>query len=142
VDELRRVEGFDAKLVDSLRPYLTVYPFVGESGINPNTAPPHVLALLFFDDGVDLRLAPESTVRDILRIREEGGLLCGEAQSDETCTPIREIVTNAIYPPPSFASDVFTVVAEARVGDMRRSIEAVIDRREAPDTLLLSWRVL
>jgi type II secretory pathway component PulK len=135
VDELRRVEGFDAKLVDSLRPYLTVYPFVGESGINPNTAPPHVLALLFFDDGVDLRLAPESTVRDILRIREEGGLLCGEAQSDETCTPIREIVTNAIYPP-------FTVVAEARVGDMRRSIEAVIDRREAPDTLLLSWRVL
>jgi hypothetical protein len=101
-----------------------------------------VLALLFFDDGVDLVLAPESTVRDILRIRDEGGLLCGEAQSEETCTPIREIVTNAIYPPPSFASDVFTVVAEARVGDMRRSIEAVIDRREAPDTLLLSWRVL
>jgi len=144
VDELRRVEGFDAKLVDALRPYLTVYPFVGQSGINPNSAPPHVLALLFFNDGVAEVLAPESTVRDILRIREEGGLVCGEAQSDEACTPIGEIVTNAnsIYPPPSFTSDVFTVIAEARVGDVRRSIEAVIDRREAPDTLLLSWRVL
>jgi general secretion pathway protein K len=144
LDELRRVEGFDAALVDALRPYLTVYPFAASGGINPNTAPRHVLALLFANDGVELRLAPEDTVREILKIREEGGRICGEEQSGPDCTPIRQIVNlqNAIYPPPSFQSDVFTVVAEARVGEVRRTIEAVIDTRDGSQPLLLSWRVL
>jgi general secretion pathway protein K len=142
LDELRRVEGFDAKLVDALRPYLTVYPYAGAGGINPNTAPPHVLALLFFDDGVDLRLAPEDTVREILKIRQEDGIICPEDQSGEDCTPIREIVTNAIYPPPQVGSNVFTVVAEARVGDVARNLEAVIHRLEDGTVRLLSWRVL
>lgn len=142
LDELRRVEGFDAKLVDALRPYLTVYPYAGTGGINPNTAPPHVLALLFFDDGVDLRLAPEDTVRQILKVRQEDGILCPEDQSGEDCTPIREIVTNAIYPPPDVGSAVFTVVAEARVGEVARSVEAVIHRLEDGTVRLLSWRVL
>lgn len=141
-DELRRVEGFDGKLVEALEPYVTVYPYAGTGGINLNTAPPHVLALLFFDDGVDLRLAPESTVREILEVREEGGVICAEDQSDESCTPIRELVTNAIYPPPDVASNVFTVVARARVGDVTRSIEAVMHRLEEGEVRLLSWRVL
>jgi general secretion pathway protein K len=142
VDELRRVEGFDVALVEALRPYVTVHPYVGKTGINPNTAPPHVLALLYFDDGVDLRLAPEDTVREILQVRQDGGAVCGEGQSGEQCTPIREIVENAIFPEPSFASDVFVVTAEARVGSVRRSIEAVLDRSEGAKPLLLSWRVL
>ncbi len=142
VDELRLVEGFDVALVEALRPYVTVYPFVGQTGVNPNTAPPHVLALLFFDDGVDLRLAPEDTVREILEVRQEGGAVCGESQSGEQCTPIREIVENAIFPPPSFATDVFVVTAEARIGSVRRSIEAVLDRSQGAQPLLLSWRVL
>ena len=49
--------------------------------MNLNTAPPHVLALLWFDDGVEQRLADEDTVRQILRVRAEGGLLCGEGAS-------------------------------------------------------------
>ena len=142
VGELRRVEGFDAKLVAALEPYVTVHPYAGVGGINLNTAPPHVLALLFFDDGVDLRLAPESTVRDILEVREEGGILCTEEQSDESCTPIRDLVTNAIYPPPDVGSSVFVVVARARVGDVTRSIEAVMQRLEGGLVRLLSWRVL
>lgn len=142
VDELRLIEGFDAPLVEALRPYVTVYPYVASGGINPNTAPPHVLALLFFDDGVDLRLAPEDTVREILSVRQEGGSVCGEAQSAEQCTPIREIVENAIFPPPSFSSDVFVVTAEVRVGSVHRSIEAVLDRSKGAAPLLLSWRVL
>jgi hypothetical protein len=101
-----------------------------------------VLALLFFDDGVDLRLAPEDTVREILSVRQEGGLVCGEEQSAEGCTPIRQIVENAIFPPPSFHSDVFVVTAEVRVGAVRRSIEAVLDRSEGAAPLLLSWRAL
>lgn len=141
VDELRRVEGFDGTLVERLRPYVTVYPYVGGGGINPNTAPPHVLALLSFNDGAEVRLADEATVRDLLRIRLDGRLVCAE-QSSEECTPITELVTNAIFPEPSFESDVFVVTARARVGDIERGIEAVIDRSVGAQPLLLSWRVL
>ena len=119
-----------------------MYPFVGGGGVNPNTAPPHVLALLFYDDGVDLRLAPEDTVRELLTVRQDGGNVCGDSQSHESCTPIREVVENAIFPEPTFATDVFVVTAEVRVGSVHRSIEAVIDRSEGPQPLLLSWRVL
>jgi general secretion pathway protein K len=142
VDELRKVAGFDAQLVDALRPYVTVYPFVNGGGVNPNTAPPHVLALLFYSDGVDLTLAKEDTVREILSVRQDGGQVCGDKQSFESCTPIREIVENAIYPEPTFATDVFVVTAEAQVGSVRRSIEAVLDRSNGAEPLLLSWRVL
>ena len=141
VDELRRVEGFDARLVDALRPYVTVYPYVEGGGINPNTAPPWVLALLFFNDGVESRLADEDTVKSILAVRKQGGFLCGE-QSVEGCTPINSLVTNAIFPEPRFTSDVFTITAEARVGDVARRIEVVLDRSEGAEPLLLSWRAL
>lgn len=141
VDELRRIEGFDARIVDSLRPYVTVYPLKG-GGINPNTAPPWVLSLLFFDDEVELRLADPDTIRSILAIRKEGGFVCGEDQSGEGCTPIRSLVTNAIFPSPSYTSDVFVVTAWAQVGDVTRRIEAVLDRSEASAPRLLSWRAL
>ena len=142
VDELRRVEGFDARLLDALRPYVTVYPYAGGGGINPNTAPPHVLSLLFFDDEVELRLADEDTVRSILAIRKDGGFVCGEGQSAEGCTPIRSLVTNAIFPEPNFTSNVFVVTARAQVGDVARRVEAVLDRSAGATPLLLSWRVL
>jgi type II secretory pathway component PulK len=142
VDELRRVDGFDARLVEGLRPYVTVYPYAGGKGINPNTAPPHVLSLLFFDDEVELRLADEDTIRTILEIRQEGGFVCGEGQSTEGCTPIRNIVTNAIFPEPTYTSDYFTVIASAQVGDVTRRVEAVLDRSSGATPRLLSWRVL
>lgn len=143
VDELRNVEGFDADLVESLRPYVTVYPYHG-GGINPNTAPPHILGLLFYNDGVSFSKADEDLVREILRVRGDGQLLCAEEQSGEGCVPISTVVTNAnsLYPAPRFTSDVFVVTAQARVGEIQRSIEAVLDRSEGVEPLLLSWRVL
>jgi len=142
VDELRRIEGFDARLVDALRPYVTVYPYADGGGINPNTAPPYVLSLLFFDDEVELRLADPDTIRSILAIRKEGGFVCGEDQSGEGCTPIRSLVTNAIFPEPRYSSDIFTVTALAQVGDVTRRIEVVVDRTEGSEPRLLSWRAL
>ena len=149
LDELRLVAGFDAPLVEALRQYMTVYPFVARScgdatmgcGVNLNTAPPHVLALLWFDDGVEQRLADEDTVRQILRVRADGGLLCGEGESREGCTPIREIVPNAIFPPPTFSTQVFEISVEASVGDVRRTGVAVIDRTTLALPVLLSWQV-
>jgi hypothetical protein len=102
-----------------------------------------VLALLFYNDGVTQQLAPESMVRAIIEAREGDGLICPEGQNAEGCTPMTQIVTNAntIYPPPTTASQVFTVRAEARIGDVRRTVEAVIDFGQPEDPQLLSWLV-
>jgi len=148
VDDLRLVEGFDADLVDALRPYVSVYPFAPGGceranvgcGVNLNTAPPHVLSLLYYDDGVELRLAPEDVVRQVLEIRKKGETICPGSQVEEGCTPISQIVTNAIFPPPTFGAQIFVVTSEGRVGEVRRTVEAVLDRSPGTELRLLSWR--
>ena len=149
VEELRLVEGFNGTLVDHLRNYVTVFPWSAGGcghpgvgcGVNLNTAPPHVLALLFYDDGVADRLATEDVVRGILRARDAGGGICGANNSEGACTPISELVTNPIFPPPTVLSQLFFVRAEARVNDVRRSVEAVIDRSPSDGSRVLSWRM-
>jgi type II secretory pathway component PulK len=143
VDELRRVEGFEPALVDGLRPYITVHPRAGGSGVNPNTAPPHVLATLYHGSQGSRQLASEDTVRRILRVREEGRILCQESGADDRCILASEIIEGSVFPPAAFGSSskVFTVVAEATVGDISRSLEAVIDLGAAPPAIL-SWRPL
>lgn len=148
IDELRMVEGFDADLVEALEPYVSVYPYAPGGcdneqvgcGVNVNTAPPHVLGLLYYDDGVDLRLAPEDVVRRILALRQKGEAICPPSQQEVACTPMGEIVTNAVFPPPTWSSEIFVVTAEARVGEVRRTIEAVVDRSQGAELRLLSWR--
>jgi hypothetical protein len=112
----------------------------GGGGQNLNTAPAHVLSLIYSNDGVDDRLASEDQVKQILKVRSEGGLLCGDALSLEGCKPISSIVPNAIFPPPTFKASVFTIVAKAQVGDIQRRIEAVVNRSVDPP-LMLSWKV-
>jgi len=140
VDDLALIEGFDRKLVAALQSYVTVQPFAGGEGINLNTAPAHILSLIFFNDGVDDVLADADLVKRILKIRDEGGLICGESLSLPDCTPISNIVQNPIFPPPTFTASVFTIVANARVGEIERNIEAVVNRRVDPP-LVLSWQV-
>ena len=139
VDELRLVEGFDVALVDAMRPYVTVFPFTG-GGINPNTAPSHVLAALYHGTSGDHRLADEETVRRILKLRE-GTVLCEESAQNPACTPILEVGLEGIYPSPTYTAEVFEVRAEARYGQVRRTVEAVIDRSNPAEPLILSWRV-
>jgi type II secretory pathway component PulK len=149
LDELRWIEGFDDVLVRGLRPFLTVYPFAPGGcrfdtrgcGINVNTAPPHVLALLYYNDGVDDRLASEDDVRQLLEARQDEGSICAPRSSRKGCTPINEIVPNQIFPPPTYSSQIFVVRAEAQVGEIQRSVEAVVDRSKIARPRLLSWRV-
>ena len=141
VGELRQVAGFDAALVDALRPYVTVYPYTGGRGINPNTAPPHVLALLYLCEATgSCRRAGEDAVRDVLRARQREELLCASDAGPE-CTSIREVIPEAIVPAPAYESDVFFVNAEARVGAITRTLEAVVDRSDPAEPRLLSWRM-
>jgi general secretion pathway protein K len=147
VEELRLVEGFDARLAEALESYVTVYPYAGTKGVNLNTAPPHVLALVFSNDGEDYELATEEVVQKVVAAREDNKLICaesaGERSGQSTCTPISEIVKNseAIFPPPTFSTDVFLVEVQASLGDVTRTLEAVIDRGDPANLQLLSWRM-
>jgi type II secretory pathway component PulK len=138
MDELRLVEGFDRALVDAIRPYATVYPFTG-GGINPNTAPSHVLATLYHGVSGDYRLANEETVRRILEMRDGEMVFCEEEEGEACITLGTEFGT--AYPPLTYTADAFQVSAEASYGEVRRAVEAVIDRSDPTDPLVLSWRV-
>ena len=142
IDELGLVEGFDNALVEAIRPYVTVYPYTGGGGINPNTAPAHVLATLFYGISPDFRLADEDTVRHILEMREGDTMFCEDTANGAGCIPLREAGVEATpFPPPTYETDVFQVSAEASYGGVRRTIETVIDRSEPTSPLILSWRV-
>jgi len=139
VDELGLVAGFDQPLVEALRPYVGVYPLAGGNGINPNTAPPWVLALLFHGTGGDFRLADKDTVRHILELRENGAILCADDADNPACTKLRDAVDGEVYPPPTFSSEVFRVSVEARAGSVRRTVEAVVDRSDPEQPAVLAW---
>jgi type II secretory pathway component PulK len=147
LDELSLIRGFDSKLVAALRPYVTVHPIGSREGINLNTAPAHVLAAVYYGDSSDMRLADEDIVRQLLRLREEDQLVCTESGMDpKRCVGLVDVGLGegSIYPPVSLPakSAVYTVTAEATVGDVRRRIEAVIDRSgDEKGPVLLSWRV-
>jgi type II secretory pathway component PulK len=141
LDELGLVEGFDAPLVEALRPYLTVYPYVNGGGIDPNTAPPWVLAVLYHGAGGDYRLADPTLAEDLVRLRDRGRLLCGGDLDDPLCAPLAENVPGDIYPPPTFSSNVFRVRAEARVGSVTRTLETVLDRSDPNTPLVLAWKM-
>jgi type II secretory pathway component PulK len=149
LEELNLIEGFDSVLVRRLKPYLTVYPFTpggcGSAsrgcGINIGTAPTHVLSLLYFDNGSDSRLADEEDVRGILEARAEEGGICGPVASQTRCTPMSEVVPDTVFPPPTVSTQVFLVHSTALVGEIRRSVEAVVDRSETARPRLLSWQV-
>lgn len=141
VSELGLVEGFDAGWVEALEPYVTVHPYVSGDGINPNTAPPWVLALLFHGTSDDFRLAEEDVIRAVLDIREGDGILCADEADHPSCTPIREAITGEVFPPLTFASDVFRVTARARYGKVESTVEAMVDRRDPTNPRLLSWSI-
>ncbi|MDD1632550.1 MAG: general secretion pathway protein GspK, partial [Methylococcaceae bacterium] len=142
VDELRLVAGFDGPLVDALRPFVGVYPLAGGGGINLNTAPEWVLIQLQRGSEVSgLRVLEEEDVRRIRDAREEGTICSGDAPAPD-CIPLAELLEgDTLEPAPAERSKVFLVTAVARVVDIERRIETVIDRTAAEGPSRLSWRV-
>ena len=148
VDEVAMIEGFDAEWVERLRPYFTVYPLAGDAGIDVNTAPPHVLGLLYHGSAGDMRLADAELVSDIVAERDAGKLVCTETErAPDKCVLLSELLglgEGSVFPPvdlPALAT-VFTIVSEASVGDVVHSIEAVVDLQNGQEPRLLSWRSL
>jgi len=142
VDELRLVDGFDGPLVDALRPFVTVFPLVGGGGINVNTAPPWVLAQLQRGTDVSgLHPIEADDVERLVKAREEGLLCAGESPAPN-CQSLSELLDGEqLTPKPTERSNVFRVRASARVFDVERTIEAVVDRSDPAALERLSWTV-
>jgi general secretion pathway protein K len=142
VQELRLVEGFDAKLVEALEPYVDVHPLAGGEGINPNTAPTWVVALLFHGPTGEERLADEDLVARLADTRQDT-LLCGDQGDSEYCLHLSEVEIdpNTLFPAPTLESDVFHVRAEARIGEIQRRLDVVLDRSDPLAPRLLAWRM-
>jgi general secretion pathway protein K len=145
VEEVGLVEGFDVQLVDALRHYVTVYPLVGGNGINLNTAPPHVLALIYYGVSGDKRLVDKNIVARILRMREQGQVICTTSVPDQECITLSEVDLGegSIFPPVELPDEsmAFTIRARGTVGDIERVVTAVVDRSELTDPQLLFWRM-
>jgi hypothetical protein len=147
VEEIALIEGFDARIAGRIKPYVTVYPLLGETGINANTAPAYVLALLQHGSSGDMRLADEDIVRSILKNRLGDRIVCDQTESDsERCVSLSEVGlgTGSIFPPVELPQEahVFHVISEATVENVVRRVEAVIDISDRESPQLLSWRLL
>jgi len=140
LEELSLVRGFDRALVDALRPYVTVYPFVGGGGPNVNTAPPWVLASLHIGPETDRRLPSVDDVRRLLREREAAPL-CPDSIDFEGCADLTTVFPESTFLELGHRSDVFLIEATARVGSVERTLEAVVDRSVIDPPRLLAWRV-
>ena len=131
VDDLRMVDGFDGPLVEALRPFVGVYPLVGGGGINVNTAPPWVLMQIQRGSEVSgMRPVEEEDVERLVEAREEGPLCSGESPAP-SCRPLSELLDGeSIQPKPVERSTVFRIRSVARIFDVERSIETVVDRSD------------
>ena len=145
VDELGLVEGFDVQLVEAIRPYVTVYPLVKGNGINLNTAPPHILTLLYSGVSGQRRLVSEDTVARILRLRAEGRTVCTGSDPALDCATLSEVDLGegSLFPPSELPddSDSFSIEIRATAGQIERTLVAVIDRSDLTQPRLLFWRM-
>jgi type II secretory pathway component PulK len=144
--ELAGLPGIDGPLLAELEEYFTPYPLfpiLQDAGVNPNTAPPHVLGLIYYGTADDKRLATEEDVFRILRAREEGRMFC-ETALDERCVTFEsEIgrVGETVFPPLQPASSVFTIESRATVETATFRILSTVDRTDPVDLQILEYRV-
>jgi general secretion pathway protein K len=122
VGELGRVRGFDAETVARLRPFVTV---AGEAAVNPNTAPREVL----------LALLGDAAVADAVLAARARGALTTEALP--ALVP-NEDARRRLAP----RSRHYTVRALARVGEVRRAIEATLSAPRGAEPEVVAWRAV
>lgn len=133
--ELASVPGVDAPLLEALSHYFTalpLFPPIETTGINPNTAPPHLLALIYSGGGAEQKRLlgdrPDAIVR-VLRLRGEGRVFC-EADREGCEGFAAEILSlgDSVFPPLQYQSNVFTIESEGRFGESRARVVTVVDR--------------
>ena len=142
---LAALPDVDDALLRGLEPYFTTQPFyprLSESGVNPNTAPAHVLSLIYRGSPGDKQLLDQDAIFSILRARQEDRIFCPTA-GEEPCVSFEsEIgrVGETVFPPLGYVGHVFAGRSVAAFGEARACIETTIDRREPSEPKTLTYR--
>ena len=146
LDELADSGSIDEELLGAMRAYFTVQPLFPElenAGVNPNTAPPHVLSLIYQGSVGDKRLLGRDDVFSILRARDEGRIFCPQSTEDPCVSFTSEggRFGETVFPPLAFRAKVFEIRSEARYFDSRACVATVVDRGAGGATQTLSYRM-
>ena len=149
--ELAGIPGMDEVLLTALSAYFQpALPGVkNESpGINPNTAPPHVLYLLVLFPGTSPDPVDEDDVFRVLKARKDGKVFCpsGDAgeSDEEVCENIGTVLGEAgvsTFPEMVFRSDIFEIRSRGRIGETRACVTATVDRSQPGPAELVSYRL-
>ncbi len=147
LDELAGVPGLDALMLEALAAYFTTRPMFPEAdggGANLNTAPPHVLGLIYHGVGDELELLDPRDVFTLLKARQEGRVFC-PAAGGPPCTDFFSELGIApgeqIFPAFSYKSSVFRIEAEAQIGETRACVQSVVDRGEGNELKTLFYEL-
>jgi type II secretory pathway component PulK len=130
--ELATVPRMDGTLLAELEQYFTVqppHPKEGQGGVNPNTAPPHMLGMIYHGTTGDQRLLEADDVAALLREREEGRLICATEGGDPRCTSFSQALgrDGQAFPAIALSSPIYEIRSEARVGETRACAVTVVD---------------
>jgi type II secretory pathway component PulK len=146
LDELGAVPGIDDLLLDSIKLYFIPYPMFPEDdqtgGVNPNTAPPHLLGMIY-QGQMEKQLLDRDDVFRILKARSEGKVLCPpEEKPSEECESVASLIgLDPVFPELQYKSSIFTVRSEARYAEARACVTAVIDRSLGDEPEILFYRM-
>jgi type II secretory pathway component PulK len=134
LDELAPVPHLDALMLEALKAYFTtfpMYPPADGGGVNLNTAPPHVLGMIYHGLGQEFEMLDSRDVFQLLKAREERKVFC-PAEGPEPCTTFFRTLGIAegeqIFPALTYKSRVFRIDSEARIGETRACVSSVVDR--------------
>jgi len=145
LSELANVPGMDGRLLSAMDAYFSPSvktPRFEGSGLNPNTAPPHVLSLVYIL-GSGTFLERDEIFR-VLKARQDGQIFCPSEGSEKECTDFATTVNQAgetLFPPITFESSVFMVRSRAQVGDATACVTTVLDRSDPEEIKPLAYRL-
>ena len=132
VDELRLVKGFDAKTMEQLRPFITVFANSlpgSPTLVNINTAPPEVLSAL--DEGLS-----DDLVARILDYRKTTPF---KSPADIFKVAGLDQIGIALQTRIQTRSTVYRLISRGQVNETARIIEAVV-RIDGNQATMLYWR--
>lgn len=142
LDELSGIPDLDASLLAGIKAYFSPYPLVPTpdgSGVNPNTAPPHILGMIYHGTAGDKHLLDRDDVFRILTARDEDKIFCESVYGErcESFSALTGFVGETFFPPLQYVSSVFTIRTEGRYRAARACVITVVDRSfaDAPQTL-------
>ncbi len=139
--ELESVPGMDERLLDVLALYFTIHPLFPSAdrvGVNPNTAPAHIMAAIWTP--TDGQLLGRDDVFRALSRRADGRIFCAGQKEGCESFPQEILELREPFPRLQYQSSIFEIESEGRYGSARVRVVSVVDRSNPADIRTLYYR--